>query len=137
MIPLIFEEPTSPTLNELLTEDHGMAVWWGTWTECSVTISRLRREQIIDDLSQEETRTALEDLTAEWLEIEPTRELRLLAALISKVHPLKAADCLQLVASLRWCEGNSDGASFLCLDNQLRRSAEDEGFDVLPEGVRL
>ncbi len=85
----------------------------------------------------EEARINLNELSAEWLEIEPTNELRLLAMLISKAHPLKAADALQLAAALRWCEGNTDGANFVCLENQLRRAAEDEGFDVLPESVQL
>lgn len=114
-----------------------MVVWWGTWIECSVTVSRLRREEILDDHGQEETRAALGDLSSDWQEVEPTNELRLLAMLVSKAHPLKAADALQLAAALRWCEGNTDGANFVCLDNQLRRAAVDEGFDVLPESVQL
>ena len=136
MIPLIFEEPTSPVLNELLTEDKDMAVWWGTWIECSVTASRLRREGFLDESGQEETRAVLDDLATNWLEVAPTNELRLLAMLVSKNHPLKAADCLQLAASLRWCEGNTGDANFVCLDNRLRQAADDEGFDVLPESVR-
>lgn len=137
MIPLIFEEPTSPVLNELLTEDADIVVWWGTWIECSVTVSRLRREEILDDNGQEETRATLNRLLSNWLEIEPDNDLRLLAMLISKAHPLKAADCLQLAAALRWREGDTEESGFVCLDNQLRRAAEDEGFQVLPEDVRL
>lgn len=114
-----------------------MVVWWGTWVECSVTVSRLRREEILGDDSQEETRAALDDLAADWQEVELTGELRLLAMLVSKAHPLKAADCLQLAAALRWCGGNTDGADFACLDNRLRRVAEDEGFDVLPESEKF
>ena len=137
MIPLIFDEPTSPALNELLMRDTDMVVWWGTWIECSVTVSRLGREGKLDENGQEETRAALDRLSADWLEVELTNELRLLAMLVSKSHPLKAADCLQLAAALRWCEGDTDDRRFVCLDNRLRRVAEDEGFDVLPEGERL
>lgn len=57
--------------------------------------------------------------------------------LVSKDYPLKAADALQLAAALRWCEVDTDDRRFVCLDNRLRRAAEDEGFDVLPEGERL
>ena len=114
-----------------------MVVWWGTWIECSVTVSRLRREEILDNDRQEETRAALDGLTAGWREVQPTNELRLLAMLVSNDHPLKAADCLQLAAALRWCEGNMDDASFVCLDSRLRQAAEDEGFDVLPKGIQL
>ena len=137
MIPLIFEEPTSLALNELLAEDTSVAVWWGTWIECSVTVSRLRREKKLDENGQEETRAALDDLAADWLEIEPANELRLLAMLVSKAHPLKAADCLQLSAALRWCEGGTEGTGFMCLDSRLRQAARGEGFDVLPESIEF
>ena len=137
MIPLIFEEPASPVMKELLMEDTGMVVWWETWVECSVTVSRLRREEILDDSSQDETRATLDRLSANWQEIEPTVGLRLLTMLISKAHPLKAADCLQLTAALRWCEGDPDGTGLVCLDNQLRQAAEVEGFQMLPEDVQL
>lgn len=109
-----------------------MAVWWGAWTECAVTISRLRREGSLDDEGEEEARAALDNLARDWSEIEPENDLRLLAMLVSKSHPLKAADALQLAAALRWCEGETADAGFVCLDERLRRAAADEGFDVLP-----
>ena len=43
-MPLLFEEPTSGTLKELLREDNEMAAWWGTWVESAVAVSRLKRE---------------------------------------------------------------------------------------------
>lgn len=114
-----------------------MTVWWGTWTECAVAISRLKREGSWGEEYEEETRAALDGLSANWLEVEPTNELRLLAMLVSKSHPLKAADCLQLAAALRWCEGDTTGASFVCLDDRLRQAADDEGFHLLPEREQL
>ena len=124
-------------LNKLLMEDTGIIVWWGTWVERSVTVSRLRREEILDDNGQDETRATLDRLAANWQEIEPTAELRLLAMLISKAHPLKAADCLQLAAALRWCKGDTEGTNFVCLDNRLRQAARGEGLQVLPEDVQF
>lgn len=105
-----------------------MAVWWVTWTECAVAISCLRREGDINDDAEEESRVALDRLAEDWTEIPPTDSLGLLAMLVSRDHLLKAADCLQLAAALRWCEGNTEGMGFVCLDNRLRRAAffEDE-----------
>lgn len=110
-----------------------MTVWWGTWAECAVAISRLRREGELDDAGEDEARSMLDRLAETWNEIDPTNDLRLLAAIISKHHPLKAADSFQLAASLRWCGGDVAGKGFVCLDRTLRRAAMDEGFDVLPE----
>ncbi len=134
VVPLIFEEPMSEPLDDLLMEDVEIAVWWGTWAECAVTISRLKRDGDLDEEYEQESRAALDGLAVDWTEIEPTNDLRLLAALISKDHPLKAADALQLSAALRWCEGDTSGMQFVCLDDRLRRAAQDEGFRVLPDG---
>jgi predicted nucleic acid-binding protein len=119
-------------MNALLREDGNMTVWWGTWTECAVAISRLRREGSRDEGFEEETRVALDNLASNWFEIEPENDLRLPAMLVSKYHPLKAADALQLAVALRWSEGDMQGAGFACLDDRLRRAASEEGFDVMP-----
>ena len=106
-------------------------MWWGTWAECAVTISRLKGDGALDEESEQETRAALDGLASDWVEIEPIDDMRLLASLVSKDHSLKTADALQLAAPLRWCEGETSGAAFVCLDERLRRAAEDEGFSEL------
>ena len=122
----------SGPLEDLLTGDVEIAVWWGTWTECAVTISRLKRDGDLDEEYEQETRAALDGLAVDWTEIEPTIDIRLLASLLSKDHPLRTADALQLAAALRWREGDTNGTRFVCLDNRLRRAARDEGSQVLP-----
>lgn len=133
VVPLVFSEPTSESVNGLLPEDGDLTVWWGTWAECAATISRLRREGSPDEGSGKETCVALDNLTASWMEIEPTSVLRLLASLLSQILPLKTADNLRLAAALRWCGWDTSGAAFVRLDARLRRAAQDEGFDVPPE----
>lgn len=133
LLPLISEETFSDTATNLLREDDEITAWWGTWIECSVTISRLRREGRLNETDEEETRAALDRLAGNWIEQRPADDMRLLASIISKDHPLKAADALQLAAALRWCEGDTNGRGFVCLDDRLRQAATDEGFDVLPK----
>ncbi len=132
MVPLLAEEANSVAIAELLGEDEEMIVWWGTWTECAVAINRLTREGRLNEEGGEEARTVLDRLTQDWREVEPTDDVRLLAALLSKRHPLKAADILQVAAALVWCEGATEGRGFVCLDDRLRRAASNEGFEVLP-----
>lgn len=132
MLPLIFREQTSESVANLVRDDGDMAVWWGTWVECAVAISRLTREMGFDDETENRARTRLDRLAENWYEIEPTSGLRFLTMIVSRDHHLKAADCLQLASALRWCEGDSKGAGFVCLDEQLGRAAREENFDVLP-----
>ena len=101
--------------------------------ECSVAVSRLRREGGLNEGTEAEARSRLDLLARSWREIKPYDDLRLLASLISRDYPLRAADALQLAAALRWCEGDTAGGGFVRLDSRLRRAASDEGFDVLPE----
>ncbi len=133
LLPLIVRETTLVKVAGLLQDDSAVSAWWGTWIECSVSISRLRREGKLSEQNEGQTRTRLDRLAVGWREMPPTNELRLLASPLSREYPLKAADFLQLAAALRWCEGNTGDAGFVCLDKGLRRAALEEGFDVLPE----
>jgi hypothetical protein len=51
------------------------------------------------------------------------------------VHPLRAADALQLAAALILVRDDPAGRAFVCLDERLREAALLEGFRVLPESV--
>ncbi|CAN5643919.1 hypothetical protein BH20ACT10_BH20ACT10_03300 [soil metagenome] len=135
IVSLIFEEDGFEELSVLSSEDGEMAAWWGTWVECAVAISRLKREGELDESGEDEACSVLDRLASDWTEIEPTNDMRLLASLLSKDHPLKTADTFQLAAALRWCEGDAEGRSFVCLDRILRRAATAEGFDILPEAI--
>jgi predicted nucleic acid-binding protein len=132
MVPLIVTQPASEAVGSLLEEDGTLTVWWGAWVEGAVTICRLGREGELDVEGGEETRDALDLLVEDWREVEPTDEVRLLAALLSRRHPLKAADALRLAAAFVWRETDTSGDDFVRLDDQLRRAASDEGFDVMP-----
>lgn len=65
-------------------------------------------------------------------EVPPSDAIRERARRLIALHPLRAADALQLAAALDWCGGNTRGESFVCLDDRLRGAATLEGFRVLP-----
>ncbi len=133
LLPLIFRQATSGTVSRFLHEDRDIAVWWGTWAECAVAVSRLKLEKGFGDETEDEARARLDHLAEDCHEIEPSEVLRFLAMIVSRDHHLKAADRLQVAAAPRWCEGNTGDADFVYLDNRLREAAQDEGFSVLPE----
>ncbi|MDQ3238543.1 MAG: type II toxin-antitoxin system VapC family toxin [Actinomycetota bacterium] len=114
VIPLISEEATSDVVSDLLHEDREITVWWGTWVECSVAISRLSREGSLDVESEEEARASLDLLAEDWREVQPTDEVR------------------SLSAAFVWRESTDEDLGFVCLDDRLRQAATDEGFEMLP-----
>ena len=133
IVSVLSRQVASTVVRDLLQADEAVAVWWGTWVECSVAINRLKREGKLSKESEEGARTRLDRLAQVWTEIEPLDDLCILSSLVSRDHPLKAADALQLAAALRWCEGDPANAGFVCLDDRLRTAASEEGFAVLPE----
>lgn len=130
VVPLTVSEDRSGDMRRLLTEDGDQIVWWGTRTECVSALSRKAREGAIDQLGEARARVLLYYLGA-WNEILPSYALRSEAERFLGKHPLKAADALQLAAAFVWCDGRPGGEEFVCLDRQLNRAAEAEGFTVL------
>ncbi len=133
MIPLLVEEAISETMSSLLREDREIVVWWGTWVECTVAISRFVRENTLNENDEATARFVLSLFAITWTGVKPTNDIRSLTEILSRDHPQKTADVFQLAAALRWCEGDPRNKGFVCLDKQLRRSAESDGFTVLPE----
>jgi uncharacterized protein len=129
----IVQEQTSEALGELLREDDSIAVWWGSLVECAVAISRLLREGWLIEQGEGEARASLDLLAEDWREVQPTDEVRSLAALISRRQPLRAADALQLAAAFVWRESIDENSGFVCLGERLRRAVIEEGFAVLSE----
>jgi predicted nucleic acid-binding protein len=106
-------------------------VWWGSLVEVHSAISRLHREKEITDLDKQGAVTRLRLLSRGWREILPDDQVRDLATQLLDKHSLRAADSLQLAASLIWCEQRPSRRSFICGDRRLAKAAESAGFSVL------
>jgi hypothetical protein len=86
-------------------------------------IARLAREGRLDTTAETKVRTDLSDLFLGVAEIEPTEEVRARAEWCLSVHPLRAADALQLAAALVWAKDRPAGMRFVSLDVRLREAA--------------
>jgi hypothetical protein len=133
LIPLFIEGPQSPVVKEIAVGDNSIAAWWGSPVECCSAFARLRRESHLNESEEDHIRHMLSLLTESWTEIEPGIEVRDLAERLLLVHPLRAADSLQLAAALIWAGKKPKGCFFVCLDQRLRAAARNEGFIVLPQ----
>ena len=133
LLPLIIDEPKSATIRVLAESTPSFVVWWGSAVECCSAFARMRREKLIDEQEEAQLRHLIDLLSETWSEIQPCREVRRMATRIFSLHPLRAADSLQLAAALIWAEKNPQGHVFICLDNKLRTAAAREGFIVLPD----
>lgn len=132
LIPLCLHERQSAALKRLAQDDESFVVWWGSSVECLSAIARLRRESVLSELEEEQARLILRALQEVWTEVEPTSVVREQAGRVLRLHPLRAADALQLGAALVWCHGDPLKQAVVCLDQRLRGAARREGFTVLP-----
>jgi hypothetical protein len=129
LIPLIVNEARTAHYNSLLERDSDVAVWWGTEVECWSALSRAQRRGSFDAQMYEMAAAALDVLRRSWFEISPSDEVRREARRLLRIHPLRAADALQLGAALVW-SGRYEGYDFISTDEKLRDAARLEGFMV-------
>jgi predicted nucleic acid-binding protein len=106
-------------------------VWWGSLIEVHSAICRLHRDKKITDLDKQGAVARLRLLSRGWREILPGDQVRDLAMQLLDKHSLRAADSLQLAASLIWCEQRPSRRSFICGDQRLAAAADSAGFSVL------
>lgn len=132
LIPLCLHERQTGFLKKLVQEDEEIVAWWASPVECLSALARLRRERCLSVAEEGQAQAILRALMEAWTEVEPSGHVREQAGRVLRLHPLRAADALQLAAALVWCQGNPDNHSFVCLDQRLRDAARREGFLLLP-----
>lgn len=104
-----------------------MAVWWGSLIECASAIARTAREGVLSQDDEAHALALLDALADSWTEVQPTPRVRDLAGRLLRVHPLRAADALQLGAALAWADGAAR-QELVTRDARLADAARREGF---------
>ena len=132
IIPLCLKEKASEAVKGLMKDDEDIVVWWTTYIECLSALSRRQREGVLTSGDAAKARAVLSALAAAWSEVQPTELVRLRAERLLSIHPLRAADALQLAAALVWAQETPRGLDFVCLDQNLRESSLKEGFFIKP-----
>lgn len=129
VVPLLVNEDRTDAALARAREDAELAVWWGTPVECAAAIARLEREgapaaRVFEAFAR------LDEIAQAWTEVEPSEEIRQVARRLLRVHPLRAADALQLAAAYIVAEGRPATLEVLTLDDRVRLAALKEGFSA-------
>lgn len=130
VVPLIADDPGRGRLLDRLEEDSQILAWWSTPAEVVSALARRERE---GRLTADEVTAALRvlrRLADSWHEIVPSDRVRRTAERLLRVHPLRAADSLQLAAAVTVADDPST-LEFVCLDDRLNAAARREGFVVI------
>lgn len=132
LLPLVVQERTTAAVQSLLAADRDVLTWWGSRVEAASALGRLGRENALEGGALEAAFTRLDALARTWDEVLPTEPVREQAIRVLRVHPLRAADALQLAAAVVGAEHQPRSLAVVTLDDRLRQAASREGFEVLP-----
>jgi uncharacterized protein len=128
IVPLLMTEPTTTAMREIAAADPAMLVWWATEIECVSAIARMDREGGLDSRVVTEAFARLKLLAEGWHEVDPSDAIREAAVRFLRVHPLRAADALQLAAAFVAAERRPSSLELVTLDDRLAAVARKEGF---------
>jgi predicted nucleic acid-binding protein len=131
IVPLLVAEPTTRRLQALAARDPDMLVWWGSEVECVSALARLERAAALDAKGMALASNRLTQLASSWHEIEPSEIVRESAMRFLRVHPLRAADALQLAAAFIAAERRPPSLEVITLDERLADAARKEGFALV------
>src|ERR1700733_14144486 len=108
-----------------------MLAWWGSQVECASALARLGGADQIDRVGAALAFDRLKQLANGWHEIEPSEIIRENALRFLRVHPLRAADALQLAAAFIAAERRPPSLEVVTLDDRLADAARKEGFELI------
>jgi predicted nucleic acid-binding protein len=131
IVPLLVVEPTTRRVQALARRDPDMLVWWGSEVECASALARLERAAALDVKEIALASDRLRQLADGWHEIEPSEIVRESAMRFLRVHPLRAADALQLAAAFIAAEHSPASLQVVTLDERLADAARKEGFALV------
>jgi predicted nucleic acid-binding protein len=131
IVPLLLDEPRRERLLAVLERDPVLLVWWGTPVECTSAIARRESEGALSAADQARALERLGLLKDRWQEVLPSLPLRNVAERLLRVHPLHAADSLQLAAAVIAAEREPPTLELVSLDERLNEVALKEGFRIV------
>jgi predicted nucleic acid-binding protein len=131
IVPLLIEEPAREQLLAMLESDPAMIVWWGTPVELVSALSRRERDGGLSLAAATATIDRVRALERAWQAVVPSEIVRSRAQRLLRVHPLRAADSLQLAAALCVAGDDPPSLGFVCLDQRLGDAARREGLQVM------
>ena len=130
VVPLLIRQEASSRVDRWWADDARVALWTLTPVEITSAVWRRVREGAMTESDARAAETRAQELADASYTVTDIEGVKTLARRLLRVHPLRAADALQLGAALVWAGGQPAGKTLLTLDDRLAGSARREGFDV-------
>ena len=131
LVPIFIAERETRTVRRWLRHDGVVVVWSLTRVELLSALARRRREDSGAARRLAAGRRRILAAWPLWTEVTAVDAVRRQAERLVEMHPLRAADALQLAAALVAADHDPAGLTFVTLDQRQAEAAEREGFQVL------
>jgi predicted nucleic acid-binding protein len=132
LVPLVVQQPVSAEVERWIAADAAVVAWTLTPVELVSAVRGLLQAGALVERAAREAEEMVRDLAARAHVVSDIERVKTIATRVLRVHPLRAADSLQLGAALAWSDGHADGAVLHTFDQRLAEAASREGFRVLP-----
>jgi predicted nucleic acid-binding protein len=132
ILPLLVLEQQSDYCVESFSQDGNVLVWTMTKIEVFSALCRRLRDRSLRQGSFDVAVHRMQDFFEAVYEIVGIARVKDRALRLLRVHPLRAADSLQLAAALVATEENTGRLPIMCFDERLTTAARLEGFEVNP-----
>ncbi|MFZ0241060.1 MAG: type II toxin-antitoxin system VapC family toxin [Desulfobacterales bacterium] len=133
IIPLLVLEKESAYCIDALRADGDILIWTMTHIEVFSALCRRLREGSLGPEAFDAAKKRTRDLLESAFEVVTIEKVEHRALRLLQVHPLRAADALQLAAVLVATEENVSRLPIMCFDDRLITAARLEGFEVNPQ----
>jgi predicted nucleic acid-binding protein len=130
LIPLLVGQPASTRVDDWLHGDPAIAIWTLTPVELSSALQRLLREGSLTEVLTDAAEKRMLELVQSCHLVVSIEHVKSQARRLLRLHPLRAADGLQLAAAVEWAGGRPQGRTLHTFDTRLAAAARREGFEV-------
>lgn len=131
LVPLVTQDQDNAILEKLYYDGGDIWVWWVTPVEIASSITRRERNGEMAAPTAAQAYVTLARMGATWHEILPGEPVRESAKRLLRVHPLRAADSLQLASALTLAGSGIAPLEFVSCDSRLSDAAAREGLKVV------
>lgn len=132
LVPLVVEEAATAAATEWIRDDPHVAAWTLASVEARSAIRRLVSESALGERDAARAESKVDELARRFHLVIDVDGAKRVAARLLRSHPLRAADSLQLAATILWARHHPEGKVLHTLDPRLGEAAAREGFTVVP-----
>jgi len=132
VIPLLVQEEASKYCIRAYRTDRDVLVWTLSKVEIFSALCSRLRDGALGPASFDAATLRMNTFFEGMYEVGAIQRVKDRAMRLLRIHPLRAADALQLAAAMVATEEKVQRLPFMCFDDRLTAAARLEGFEVNP-----